>query len=363
MASSSYSGTGGGGKKAVGIIVSLLFLLIISPMIFPLAMGVILGVLLMPLLERCELKRMSTPLASILLTIGVTLVGLLPTAVIVFIGARAGVQQLQVLRQGPVVGGGGDWVTAILSTPKVETMLRWITRWFPVQMESLVQTSDDIVRSIGARLAEWMGQFLTQIPALAMGMAIVIVTIFFTLTDGRKLVFFIRQHSVFSPKQTDKLLNGLAVMCRSVILATFVSGAAQAAVEMIFCVFAGVPNTLIVGIFVFLASFVPVVGSAPVTFGVAAFMLIQGHTVGGIALIVGALIVAFLDNLIRPAFLKGSAGLHPLIAFVAAFGGLQVMGFLGVFLGPIIASMFVFTVQILAEPDAPLDTGAGTVKA
>jgi predicted PurR-regulated permease PerM len=43
-----------------------------------------------------------------------------------------------------------------------------------------------------------------------------------------------------------------------------------------------------------------------------------------------------------------------LLAFVSAFGGLQTLGFSGVFIGPIIAAMFVVTAQILFRGDEPM---------
>jgi predicted PurR-regulated permease PerM len=68
----------------------------------------------------------------------------------------------------------------------------------------------------------------------------------------------------------------------------------------------------------------------------------------GIAMLVMAIVIAAVDNFVRPLVLRGgSANLHPLLAFVAAFGGLQTFGFIGVFLGPIVAGLFVATVQIL----------------
>jgi predicted PurR-regulated permease PerM len=60
-----------------------------------------------------------------------------------------------------------------------------------------------------------------------------------------------------------------------------------------------------------------------------------------------ALMVAMTDNFVRPLFLRGATNLHPLVAFVAAFGALQSFGFVGVFLGPIIAGLFVTTVNVL----------------
>jgi predicted PurR-regulated permease PerM len=140
-------------------------------------------------------------------------------------------------------------------------------------------------------------------------------------------------------------------MCRSVILATVISGAAQAVIFVVACVACGVDNALLLGFLVLLASFVPLIGSAPITFGTAIHQFILGHQTVGILLVLVAIIVATVDNFIRPMVLKGAGNLHPLLAFIAAFGGLQTFGFLGVFLGPIIAGLFVVTVENLTGPE------------
>ena len=90
-------------------------------------------------------------------------------------------------------------------------------------------------------------------------------------------------------------------------------------------------------------------GSAPLTLGIAIIQFLQGHTAVGCILGAAALVVATMDNFIRPWFLKGSSNLHPLLAFVAAFGGLQTMGFVGVFLGPIVAALLLATIQVFLE--------------
>jgi predicted PurR-regulated permease PerM len=167
--------------------------------------------------------------------------------------------------------------------------------------------------------------------------------------DGRRLVLFFRHNSFFTPKQTNQLIDTLEASCRSVLLASLVSGSAQAIFESFVVIFAGVPNFALIGVVVFISSFIPVVGTAPVTFGLAIQQYVVGNTGAGIALFISAIVVSVMDNLIRPWFLRGSVNLHPLLAFVAAFGGLQTLGFAGVFLGPIIAALFVVTVQLLAK--------------
>ena len=91
------------------------------------------------------------------------------------------------------------------------------------------------------------------------------------------------------------------------------------------------------------------------TLGVAAQQLITGHSVKGIVLLVAALVVIGLDNVIRPWFLRGSANLHPLLAFIATLGGLQMLGFVGVFIGPIIAALFLLVLDITTRSVPMLD--------
>jgi predicted PurR-regulated permease PerM len=142
-------------------------------------------------------------------------------------------------------------------------------------------------------------------------------------------------------------------------LASVISGGSQAFIEVIGCILAGVPNVALIGSLVFIGSFIPVVGALPITLVVALQQFFDGQQMVGGVLLVVALVVAGIDNMVRPLFLKGATNLHPLLAFVAAFGGLQTLGFLGVFLGPIVASLFVVTVQIVTHPEetvVPEDT-------
>jgi predicted PurR-regulated permease PerM len=92
-----------------------------------------------------------------------------------------------------------------------------------------------------------------------------------------------------------------------------------------------------------------VTGTEPITLTMTLQQFFAGNTGAGIALAVGALLVATIDNFVRPLFLKGTANLHPLVAFVAAFGGLQTLGVLGIFIGPIIAGLSLATIDFLID--------------
>lgn len=326
------------GRKIFAILMVGLFMYLSSTLILPVAMGAVLAVLLDPIMERMEKRKVPSILSSLLITFCVTIVLLLPMAMLIFFGAKSGFAELEIMKDSPRESG---WIEAFLNTPFVHRLLEWITSWFPVGMSELQGGAQDLLHGTGIRLADFLGNMLAKLPGMAMALAVIIVSIYFFLIDGRKLVLFLRRNSIFTPPQTDQLVHSVAIMCRSVILASLVAGAAQGLFETLFCLSIGVPNALLVGSLVFMGSFIPLVGATPATLGVAVQQYFAGNKGNGIALLVASGIVLILDNLIRPLFLRGATHLHPLLAFIAVFGGLQAFGFIGVFLGPIIAIIFV----------------------
>jgi len=338
------------GRKVFAFLVVAAFCYIILPLIFPLAMGGVFAVLFMPWVEKLERKKLSTGTASGIVTLGVTTLILLPTSILIYQGVKSGVEQLQSLRESPAAGT--DWAQALLSSPHLRPIIEWAATIFPIGLEELSSTLSDLLHSLSNNAAEWLGMLITHLPGMAMALAVIVVSLYFFLVDGRKLVLFVRRHSVFSPPQTDQLLSNLGGVCRSVILASVISGLCQASFETAMVFVTGTPNVLLIGVLVFVTSFIPLVGTAPVTFGIAIQQFMVGRTAAGVALLISALFVTTMDNFIRPWFLRGSANLHPLLAFAAAFGGLQMLGFSGIFLGPIVAALMVTTIQVLTQTES-----------
>ncbi len=58
-------------------------------------------------------------------------------------------------------------------------------------------------------------------------------------------------------------------------------------------------------------------------------------------LIFCVVIVSSVDNILRPWVVGGRVELHPLVLLFFIFGGVEAFGFLGLFLGPVVASVLV----------------------
>lgn len=323
------------------------FFYIASPLLLPVVMGGLLAVAILPAQEWLEKRKLRSKFASGLLTFCVTLLLLLPASILLYLAAKAGFRELQNLN----APAEGNWIQAFLDTPFGNTVTTILSDWYPVSRDELAGTIGDFAAALSLKAANFLGLLLAQLPGFALGLAVVVVSIYFVLVDGRVVVSFVRRNSFFTPHQTDRLVSTLEMTCRSVILASLASGMTQALIEAFACVLGGLRNVSLIAVLVFLFSFVPVIGTAPVTFGVAIHQYLIGRHSAAVILLIAAFVISLIDNLIRPLFLKGTVNLHPLVAFVAAFGGLQTIGFAGVFLGPIIAALFIALMRILSERD------------
>jgi predicted PurR-regulated permease PerM len=61
------------------------------------------------------------------------------------------------------------------------------------------------------------------------------------------------------------------------------------------------------------------------------------------------LMAGLVDNFVRPLVLKGRSKMHPLVSLVAIFGGIEMFGILGIFLGPILAAVLIALLQLWPE--------------
>lgn len=321
--------------------VSLLFLYLIYPLLLPIVMGIIFSVLFFPCLDWMERAKVSRYVGALVLTLSVTLVLILPFSTALFFLVKLGIERLQ------------DWDWNWHWQDGVQRVVHWVMGHFSFQffdqLPKLMASIQDLMVSIGGKVAESLARLLRQLPGIMVSLLVLIVSFFFFLLDGRNFIALIKRYSFFNSFQTDLMLQALAKLCRAVVLASVVSGLFQGSIEFFICFFWNVPYAAWIGFSVFLASFIPLIGALPITFGVGVQQFLDGRSSLGLALIAIALLTFVADNAIRPLFLRGAVDLHPFLAFVSAFGALQVIGFSGVFIGPILAGLVLLFFEIIGK--------------
>jgi predicted PurR-regulated permease PerM len=81
------------------------------------------------------------------------------------------------------------------------------------------------------------------------------------------------------------------------------------------------------------------VGAAPILFCAVAWMYWQGDNVWATVLLVWSIVVASMDNVLRPILIKRGGHLPLLLVFAGVLGGLVAFGLVGIFVGPLVLAV------------------------
>jgi predicted PurR-regulated permease PerM len=87
---------------------------------------------------------------------------------------------------------------------------------------------------------------------------------------------------------------------------------------------------------------------------------VSGENAWGTFLLVWSVIVATMDNILRPALIRRGADLPLVLIFAGVIGGLFAFGLLGIFVGPVVLAVaYTLLGSWIGDGTAPRPAGAG----
>lgn len=195
-------------------------------------------------------------------------------------------------------------------------------------------------------MSKTLGQFLLGKGATILGNVATLVThffvmifvIFYLVRDGDGMIEQGRYYSPLRPDQEDRILNGVRLVARSVLMGSFLTALCQGLVGGIGLMIVGVPG-LFWGTVMGFSSLIPVIGTSLVWIPTVIYLLLLGKSYSALFLTLWCiLLVGSIDNFLRPFLMRGQANLSPFYIFLAIIGGVQYFGLAGILYGPLILS-------------------------
>lgn len=331
------------GLSAIALYLSYL---IAKPFLSPIFAAVVLAVVFYPIHVRITALIRRPNLAATISTLLVMLVVAIPT---LFLGAVI-TRELRDVYQSPsdrssVQGGFSPYVMHVLEAP-----LRFLSAYIDVSRLDLRSTFLSWLDGASRYLVTLGTTAVSNIFSLALGVVVAFFTLFFLFRDANR----IRQAVAESLPLTAQQRGRLTARISETIVASAYGGVAVGLVQgsltgVAFWIF-GLHSPVLWGSVTAIASLVPVVGTAIVWVPGALVLFVSGHWVKALILAIwGALIVSQIDALVRPYVVSGRAKMHNLLIFFALLGGVEAFGIMGVFIGPVIASITVALLLMLRE--------------
>jgi predicted PurR-regulated permease PerM len=169
-----------------------------------------------------------------------------------------------------------------------------------------------------------------------------LLCLFFLYRDGDKLFEQInRIGESCLGERWFRYADGLPSALRATVNGTIVVGIGVGILMGICYGFVGFAGPTLMGFITAFAAMIPFV--VPIVFTVAALILLStGSTIAAIIVVVwGTLVMFVADHFIKPVLIGGAIQLPFLAVLFGILGGIETLGLLGLFVGPVIMVLFV----------------------
>lgn len=159
--------------------------------------------------------------------------------------------------------------------------------------------------------------------------------------EGPRLTIVIMRLSPMDDTYELRLFSVFRQFANNMVLGSAATAVAQGFVAALGFGIAGVDRLVFLGILSAVTSFVPMVGTAFVWVPVAVYVSFTTGIGWGVFVAVWSMAVTgTVDNVLKPMFLRGSTNIHPILIFLAVFGGLAWLGIPGMLIGPVTVAFF-----------------------
>ncbi len=317
---------------------------IIDPFLSPIMWAVVLSLIFYPvfafILKYVKYKSMASILTLALIV--VILIG--PFS---YFGYVLTQELVALINHFQDQSGNVNVVHTLMSHPLVNGIVKKL-------LIILNMTEKELYNTISANLVSFAKQStglvksgFTNILSGSINFVLMLLSIFFFLEDGPTFIEKIESFMPFSQKQRSRLLKQTKDIVVSTIYGGVVVAMSQGIIGGTAFAILGIHSPVFWGLAIFVASFIPVVGTFVIWGPAVGYLLLKTEYLKAIILLlVGVLLIGSIDNVLRPLIVKGKMKMPTIAIFFAILGGIQVFGFIGFILGPLVLALFVSVFDI-----------------
>jgi predicted PurR-regulated permease PerM len=328
-------------NKAVLLLVvmgiSALFLLMIQQFLMTIFLAGLFSALARPVFNRLNFKfNGHKHLASVTTLILMIVVVMIP--LLLLIGIIVG----QAIDVGQSVT---PWIKQTLNEPgELSAYLQNHPFYEQLQpyRESILEKAGQLIGSISKLIVGGLSSATLDTVNFLFLSFVFLYTMYFFQMDGDQLMRKILYYLPLDSSDENLMLEKFTSVTRATLKGTLLIGILQGTLAGMAFAVAGIDNAVFWGTIMGVLSIIPSVGSALVWIPAAIILIIQGEVVSGTGLAVFCgVVVGSLDNVLRPILVGKDTKMHELMIFFGTLGGIMMFGIIGIFIGPLIASLFV----------------------
>jgi predicted PurR-regulated permease PerM len=344
-------------------VVSLMMAVIVWPFATALLWAALAAIMFQPLyrwmLKKMRGRRNPAAVASLLVIFFAVLVPALWLATLVVQEALTLVAALQ---QQPVdLAATFDNIYGMLPQAAQEAVDR--SGWADVssaqaKLQELLTASAGMIASQAVSIGSGALSFM-------LSFAVGLYVMFFLLRDGERIGRTLLNTAPVERSVSERLAERFLGIVRATIKGSGVVGLVQGVLAGISFLIVGLESALLFSVLTTIFALVPVIGAGAIYIPVGLWLLLTGAVwQGAFVLIFGVIVISNADNVLRPILVGRDTGIPDWIILVTTLGGISLLGFSGIVLGPLVAGLFLASWSILQEyreEDARADEEIGPI--
>ncbi len=340
----------GSSRRALFVILfgSLLAVaIVLRPLAISLFLAGVLGTALWPLEQRLTriLWGRKNLAAGILILLLLALIVAPITALTVFV-VRQGIEAVNFI-SNTVAASGIDGLIDRLPRSLANALRSILGPVDAGAARDLAKRLQEGFTGLTAQAAAGVAALLTATGRLAFQWAMMLIALFFFLTNKEAILRWIDDASPLGEEQTHELIREFRGMTAAILRSTILTALLQSVVAVIGYYIVSLPAPAFFGALTFVFALVPAIGAASVCVLAALLLLLSGHPVSALFLALwGVVVVGLVDNLVKPWLIKGEVQMHGAVVFFALLGGLASLGAVGLLVGPLAVALFLALLRI-----------------
>jgi predicted PurR-regulated permease PerM len=242
------------------------------------------------------------------------------------------------------------WVE--VATTEFDWMPSWLRDWMPEDFD-LQQMIAGPLQDGALSVLNMAGNALPGLLGGTVNMGLdLVIFVFSVITlymEGPRVLQVFKHLSPMDDTYEDRLFAVFGEFANNLVLGALVTATIQGTVAGIGYQIAGIDRVVFFAMLTGVCAFVPFVGTLLVWVPLAV-MVGAEHGLGwGVFLAGWGVGVAQIDNFVRPLFMRGRTHIHPLLIFLAVFGGIGWLGLPGALIGPVMVAGFLALYTIYAH--------------
>jgi predicted PurR-regulated permease PerM len=342
-------------KNVMASVVFLLILLVgalalafwlFRPFLQPIAFATVIAIGFYPVYVGTSRMVRGPNKAALLATIVVLLIFAVPAMLIASAAGSELIRAARYFSDRSTAEGG----TVAYLAEKQQSALRWVGKYVDVEALHLEDAIANLPGQVSKVLLAVSTHLVGGVAGFAGAAVLTFLILFFLFRDGRTAIDNVISVLPLSRDQALHLVAGIRDSIIANLYGILAVGFAQGLLTGGMLAVLRVPSALLLGLATAFCSLIPIVGTMLVWLPAAIYLMATGHVWKGVILIVwGSAVVGTIDNILRPLVIGSRVELHPLLLLFSLLGGLQMFGFIGIFVGPVVISVIAALINMLRE--------------